>query len=142
MNHHLILQPMFTVLILTLVMTGWVYFTRIPAMKKLRIHPQKAQDTSKLKDLLPAEVTRVSNNYNNLFEQPTIFYVTCLSIAALNLTGHDYLICAWSYAVLRICHSLVQATIDRVMIRFSLFALTWLPLGYMIIKASAHVFLL
>ena len=53
MEAHLILQPVFVVGLLTIIITIWMYFTRVPAMKKLRIHPQRAQDTDKLRDLLP-----------------------------------------------------------------------------------------
>ncbi|NQY33845.1 MAG: hypothetical protein HRT37_02530 [Alteromonadaceae bacterium] len=64
MEPHLILQPVLVVGLLTVVMTVWMYMTRLPAMSRLRIHPQKGQDTSKLSELLPKEVSRVANNYN------------------------------------------------------------------------------
>ena len=32
---------------------------------------------------LPSEVARIADNYNHLFEQPTLFYAIAISIAVL-----------------------------------------------------------
>lgn len=134
------MQPVMVVALLTVVMTLWMFATRIPAMSRLKIHPQKAQDTSKLRDLLPSEVSRISNNYNHLFEQPTLFYVVSIIIAMLGHVDQVHLVCAWMFAGLRIAHSLVQATIDLVMARFTLFLLSWLVLGFMVIREALMIF--
>lgn len=142
MEAKLMMQPVMVVALLTVVMTLWMFATRIPAMARLKIHPQQAQDTSKLKDLLPSEVSRVSNNYNHLFEQPTLFYVICITIAMLGHVDMIHLISAWLFAGFRIAHSLIQATIDIVMARFTLFALSWIILAFMVIREALFVFYL
>ncbi len=135
-----LLQPMFVVGLLTLAVAIAMYFTRVGTMKKLRIHPQKGQDTQFLKTLLPPEVNRVSNNYNHLFEQPTLFYALCLAITFMGQVDVIHIASAWSYAILRILHSLVQTTVDKVMIRFSIFIASWLVLAVMLIRGSLQVF--
>lgn len=140
MEAKLILQPVFVVGLLTVVMTIWMFLTRIPAMSKLKIHPQKGQDTSKLRDLLPKEVTRISNNYNHLFEQPTLFYAVAISIAVLGHVDPLHVGCAWAYATLRISHSIIQATIDFVLVRFIIFILSWIVLSIMVIREALIVF--
>lgn len=140
MEASLILQPVFVVGLLTMVMAVWMFFTRVPTMAKLKIHPQKGRDTHKLRDLLPDEVNRVSNNYNHLFEQPTLFYAVAISIAVLGHVDAWHVGCAWAYAVLRIAHSLVQATIDVVMARFALFILSWIALAVMLVREALRVF--
>jgi len=137
---YLILQPVFVVALLTMIMTIWMFFTRVPAMSRLRIHPQKGQDTSKLRELLPSEVNRVSNNYNHLFEQPTLFYAVAISIAVLGYVDNVHVICAWAYASFRIIHSIIQATIDKVYARFIVFILSWVVLSIMIIRTSLSLF--
>lgn len=129
-----ILQPVFVVGLLTVVMTVWMFVTRIPAMQSRGIDPQEAQDTVRLLDLLPPEVNRVSNNYNHLFEQPTLFYAVAISIAVLGQVDTLHVACAWTYALLRVAHSLVQATIDKVMVRFSLFLVSWIALAVMLVR--------
>ena len=61
-------------------------------------------------------------------EQPTLFYAIVL---ALVLMGFDHPInvyLAWAYVALRIVHSVVQATVNIVRIRFLIFALATLCL--------------
>lgn len=140
MEAKLILQPVFVVGLLTVAMTVWMFLTRIPAMSKLKIHPQKGQNTHKLRELLPKEVSRVSNNYNHLFEQPTLFYAVALSIAVLGHVDTLHIWCAWIYAALRITHSIIQATIDFVLARFSIFSLSWIVLSVMVIREALVVF--
>jgi len=140
MEAKLILQPVLVVGLLTVVMTIWMFLTRIPAMSKLKIHPQRGQDTNKLRDLLPKEVSRISNNYNHLFEQPTLFYAVAISIAMLGHVDSLHISCAWLYAALRVSHSLVQATIDLVLARFTIFILSWLVLSVMVIREALVIF--
>jgi len=109
-------------------------------MKRLRIHPQKGQDTSALKALLPSEVNRVSNNYNHLFEQPTLFYVVAISIAYLGDVDSIHVVCAWGYALSRVVHSIIQATKDIVFARFIVFIISWLFLMVMIIRQALTLF--
>jgi len=140
MESSAILQPVFAMAILHVVMTVWMFATRVPAMSKHGIDPQQAQDTSKLRDLLPPEINRVSNNYNHLFEQPTVFYAIAISIAVLGHVDAVNVACAWAYAGLRVVHSLVQATVDIVMIRFSLFALSSLALTVLVVREALAIF--
>ena len=140
MDANAILQPVFVVALLTAGMALWMLLTRIPKMAALGIDPQQAQDTSKLRDLLPPETNRVSNNYNHLFEQPTLFYAVAISLAVLGQVDALHVQCAWAYAILRVLHSLVQATVDIVMLRFSLFVLSWLALAVMILRGALATF--
>ncbi len=135
-----ILQPVFVMSILTIVMTIWMIATRIPAMSKLGIAPQQAQDTSRLRDMLPPELMRISNNYNHLFEQPTLFYAVAIAIAVVGRVDALHLQCAWAYAGLRVVHSLVQATVDIVTIRFGLFLLSWIALAIMTVREAILIF--
>jgi hypothetical protein len=48
---------------------------------------------------------------------------------------------AWAYVVLRIAHSLVQALINKVLIRFALFAVASVDLLVMTIRAAWIVFM-
>lgn len=135
------LQPVFALALLTLCITILMYFKRVSAMKELRIHPQKAQNTRDLVALLPQSVNRVSNNYNHLFEQPTLFYVVCLAIALLEHVNDFFIAAAWLFVFLRIIHSVIQVTIDKVMLRFLVFIASWVVLGAMIVYETTLLFL-
>lgn len=139
MAAELILQPVFVVGLLTMVITIWMYVTRIHAMYRLGIAPQQAQDAHKIRELLPIEVSRISNNYNNLFEQPVLFYVVAICITLLGHVDALHIGCAWAYAILRIIHSAIQATIDWVIARFCVFILSWVVLSIMLIREAIAV---
>jgi hypothetical protein len=69
-----------------------------------------------------------AHNYQHLMEQPTIFYAI---VFALILMGFDHPInvyLAWGYVGLRIVHSIIQATVNVVRIRFLVFVLATLCL--------------
>jgi hypothetical protein len=135
-----ILQPVMAMALLHLFVTVLLYRARIGGMKKYCIHPQKAQDTTKLKDLLPAEVNRVSANYNHLFEQPTLFYAVVGVIALMGHVDMIHVVCAWIFVALRVVHSGIQISIDYVIARFSVFVLSWLVFAVMIIRESWFIF--
>ena len=72
-------------------------------------------------------------------EQPTIFYA--LTLVFLNAGSGVNAGLAWVYVALRIAHSLVQALINKVMIRFALFAAASLVLLVMTVRAARLLFL-
>jgi hypothetical protein len=133
-----ILQPVFVMALLTLVMFIWMYATRIPAMSRAGIDAQSA--TKQSLQALPPEVVRVADNYNHLFEQPTLFYAVALAIAVFGHVDALHVGCAWAFAILRIAHSLVQASVNIILIRFTIFSLSWVALAIMIVRESLAVF--
>src|SRR4051794_34282134 len=119
--------------VLNLVMFLWMYATRLPAMARARISPQAAAHPGSL-DGLPASVRRVADNYNHLFEAPTLFYAMAFYVVLVGHADPVHVACARAYLVLRVLHSLVQATFNRVDLRFTLFVLSWGALGTMIVR--------
>jgi hypothetical protein len=120
------LLPILTLIAWTLIMWWWMYLTRIPAMQKLKIDPQA--NSLGLKGVLPGEVEKIANNYNHLHEQPTLFYALAITAHVGNLADGVSIWLAWGYVGLRVLHSLVQATVNVVVLRFAVFALASLVL--------------
>ena len=117
------LSPVLALVAWTLVMWVWMYATRIPAMKAAGIDPQEAAYPGTWAHRLRPGIRSVADNYNHLHEQPTIFYALMFYAAVTGGGDGTSLALAWSYVALRVLHSLVQATFNRVIVRFSLFAL-------------------
>ena len=113
-----------------MVMWVWMYATRIPAMSRAKIDAAKmVGGTGKgLDDVLPQEVQWKAHNYNHLMEQPTVFYAVALALAIGGMGGGLNAQIAWAYVALRIIHSLIQVTVNRVLWRFAVFALASLAL--------------
>ncbi|MDC3401942.1 MAPEG family protein [Alphaproteobacteria bacterium] len=133
-----ILQPVIVLGLWTVVVFVWMMATRAPAMQKAGIKIQDAKHPRQMK--LPSQVIQVSDNYNHLFEQPTLFYAIAISIAVLGHGDALNVQLAWAFVLLRIIHSVVQGTINIVAVRFSLFALAWVVLAAMVIRETLRIF--
>ena len=115
-----LLTPILALVIWSLIMLAWAYAVRIPAIRKAGIDPAKAQEPSSL-DALPLKVRQVAYNYNHLMEQPTIFYALALYTYLAGQQNGPNIALAWAYVGLRVVHSLVQATVNIVLVRFAIF---------------------
>ena len=137
-----ILKPVVVLLAWTMVMWLWMYATRIPAMSKAGlVEPGMSGTTgASLRAKLPDAVNWKADNYNHLHEAPTVFYAVAIVLAIIGQGDGLNATIAWVYVGLRIAHSIVQATVNRVMIRFSLFALSSLALIALILHAAITIF--
>ena len=128
-----LLTPVLALIVWTLIVWIWMYATRIPAMQKAGIEPQAGAHPGSL-DVLPSPVRQVADNYNHLMEQPTIFYALAFYIVLAGHTDLLHIDLAWAYVGLRVVHSLIQTTINRVTLRFLVFALSTLVLMAMAVR--------
>lgn len=137
-----ILQPLVALMAWTMIMWLWMYATRIPAMNRAKIDIARLNGgTGKdLDGVIPPAIQWKAHNYNHLHEAPTVFYAVGLVLAIVGQGDGLNATLAWSYVGLRVIHSLVQATVNKVMIRFVLFALSSLVLIALIVHAAMAVF--
>ncbi len=139
-----ILQPVVALLAWTMVMWVWMYATRIPAIGRLPRDGSPDADRgwtgARLEELLPRETQWKAHNYNHLHEAPTLFYAVALVLAIIGQGDGFNATLGWIYVALRVIHSIWQATVNRVMVRFALFALSSLALAALILHAALAVF--
>lgn len=130
METNAILGPVAALALWSMVIWVWMYATRLPAMRRAKIDVAKIVGGTgqNLETVLPPEVQWKAHNYNHLMEQPTIFYAVALALAIGDMGGGLNTQLAWAYVGLRIVHSLIQVTVNRVMWRFGVFALASLAL--------------
>ena len=135
-----ILAPVVALVLWSFVMWAWLYATRIPAVTKGKIAYDPRRPAEEFHAQLPASVRWKADNYNNLMEQPTLFYAVTLTLALLGAGDGLNAGLAWLYVGLRIAHSLVQAMINVVMIRFAIFMVASFVLLVMSVRAAFIVF--
>ena len=137
-----ILQPAVVLMIWTMVMWAWMYATRIPAMQKAQVDVNRlvSDPDASLDRQLPAQVQWKAHNYNHLHEQPTVFYAVAIVLAIVGAGDGLNALLAWIYVGLRVIHSIVQVTANKVMVRFVLFALSSVVLIALIVDAALVVF--
>ena len=117
-----ILTPVLLLVAWSLLVLGVMALTRFPAMGRMGLKLNDARHTADLA-VLPSSVRQISDNYNHLMEQPTVFYALALYT---HLAGHADALnigFAWTYLGLRVVHSLVQITTNYVPARFAVFTL-------------------
>ncbi len=142
-THAAILAPVVALAAWTMIMWIWMYATRIPAMQRKGIDAKNLVGTTGrgLDEVLDAKTQWIAHNYNHLHEAPTVFYAVAIVLAMIGQGGDVNTMIAWAYVGLRIVHSLVQATVNRVMIRFILFALSSLALIALTLHAALAIIL-
>jgi hypothetical protein len=140
MGNNAIFLPAVVMVALTLAVWLRMYVTRIGQMQRERIHPQSiamsAQATAKLSD------SRAADNFRNLFELPVLLYLALVVAAQAGLVTTTVLALAWLFVALRVAHSWIQCTYNKVMHRFYVYCaggfvlwLLWGVLGYGLLRA-------
>jgi hypothetical protein len=125
MNYSPILAPVVALVAWSLIVMLWMVVTRIPAMRRAGIDfPSRVGGRGvNLEGVIPDEVNWKAHNYQHLMEQPTIFYAIAIALALMDFGGGINLWLAWAYVGLRVIHSLIQATYNRVWHRTTVFGL-------------------
>jgi hypothetical protein len=144
--HSPILQPVVALAAWTMIIWIWMYATRLPAMSRAGIDGTKMVGSTgkELRDDLISKgefkASWVADNYNHLHEAPTVFYAIAIVLAITSQGDGLNATLAWAYVVLRVAHSLSQMIMNRIIFRFSLFALSSLTLIALVLHAAMTVF--
>ena len=129
-----ILYPMFAVISLSGVMFLFLTIERVSLIFKHFRNLKAAKHSDELRPNLPSLGSNITNNYNHLFEQPTIFYALIIYIYLLQHADDIHIYIAWIYAGLRILHSIVQMTTNYIPLRAGLFICSGMCLIAMIVR--------
>ena len=116
MDTRAIFLPALAMVALTFLVWCRMYVVRIGQIRRERIPAQavatSAQAAQRLTD------SRASDNFRNLFELPVLFYLAFVVIALSGPAGGGVLALAWLFVALRVVHSVVHCSYNRVMHRF------------------------
>lgn len=115
-----VFYPVVALVALTFVVWCRLYVVRIGQMRRERIHPQavatSVQAAARLTD------SRAADNFRNLFELPVLFYMAAVVAQVGGWVTPALLALAWLFVALRIVHSAIQCTYNKVMHRFLVYA--------------------
>lgn len=136
------LAPAAVLAVWSLVMLFWMAGVRLPALKKAGVDMGarpggRGQD---LEGVVEPKVNWPAHNYSHLMEQPTVFYPVVVILAMMGAGAVDVAL-AWAYVGLRILHSIWQATVNKVPLRFLLFMLSTFALVALALRACAATLL-
>jgi hypothetical protein len=136
-----ILAPVVVLVAWTLVVMVWMVIVRMPAMRRAGIDVTKLTGGKPggLDGLIEEKAQWPAHNYMHLVEQPTLFYAIALTLALLGAGTGINATLAWIYVGLRILHSLVQITFNRISVRFLVFLLSSIALIMLTFHAAMEV---
>ncbi len=136
MLHRSLLVPVIALVLWTFVMWAWMYATRIPAIRKaaMRLDPLAPRGDQMAQP--PARVRWKADNYNHLMEMPTLFYAVALVLSLVSTRVETDAALSWAYVGLRVAHSVFQATVNKIEVRFALFILSSLVLLALAMRAA------
>ncbi len=134
-----LLVPVVALALWTHLILLWMYATRLPAIRaaKLKLDPNATRGAQM--STLPAPVRWKSDNFTHLTEHPTLFYAVVIVLALVDRGGSLNVELAWAYVGLRVVHSLVQTLVNKIEVRFVLFASSALVLIALTINAARLV---
>lgn len=137
-----LLAPMAVVVFLTFIVMTAMVISRVYAVKKRQVKAGYFKvyvNESKLD--IPAYIIQIGRNYNNLLELPPLFYVTCLIFMFTGQIDSITVNLAWVFAIGRVLHSIIHITINHVIARLLIFAVSCVGLLGMWIQLVGKNFL-
>ena len=123
-----ILNPMLAMMAWSALIVAILLMTRIPVVIKQWGNLQFAKHSDELRPKMSEKFRYITDNYNHIFEQPTLFYAVLIYIQLAGTTNQTNISLAWAYVFLRVVHSLIQLTSNNVSWRAASFATSSLSL--------------
>ena len=117
-----ILHPMLGMIALSGLLVAVLLASRLPPIIKYWGNLQFAEHSEDLRPRLPRPLRLITENYNHIFEQPTLFFATCSYIYMTSQTDSLNVAFAWAYVSLRMLHTITQITVNNVTLRVAFFA--------------------
>ncbi len=102
----------------------WIrmYLTRIRELRQRQLNPQSLSTSAQASGLLTD--VAAADNFRNLFEVPVLFYAVCCALAIAGAESVTQVALAWLFVGLRIVHTFIHVTYNRVMHRFAAYVLS------------------
>jgi len=115
-----ILYPMTALVALTFAILLILPFKRVGAARRgrVRAHDFKYGESANV----PGDVAIPNRNLMNLLEMPVLFYAACITFYVTKTVDATAVALAWAYVGLRVGHSMVHLTYNRVLHRLAMYA--------------------
>jgi hypothetical protein len=131
-----ILFPVCGLILLTLIVQVTLVRGRVGAIKRARVNPQAIADSARFDEVMKG-LENISDNFENLFEMPVLFYVATVLVFTLQLTDSFYVFAGWAFVILRCLHSWIHCSYNKIMHRAYAYFLSsiilwimWARIGY------------
>jgi hypothetical protein len=135
MQAEAIFGPMVVLVLLTMLVLVYTGFKRFGAgfAGRVRAGDFRYGETANV----PPDVAVANRNFMNLLEAPVLFYTLSLAVFVTHQVTEWMLGLAWLYVALRIVHTFIHLSYNKILHRFSSYAASNLVLLVMWLKFAA-----
>lgn len=123
MQGHLLIYPMFAMVLLTAVTLGRLFRSRVGAVRAGTADARYFKTYQEGSE--PTETAQLSRNFSNLFEAPTLFYAACLASMFSGQTSSVVVAIAWLYVLARVVHSWIHTGSNTLNHRIAAYFTSW-----------------
>ncbi len=126
MTQEMILYPLFVMVLITLFISLRLAVLRYRAVVRDGLKAGYFKHNSG--DKPPEYLLRTTDHYDNLFEQPMLFYVVSILIYITSKTDYLLIILAWAYIATRLLHGYIHISLNKLLLRRNSFLLSTIVL--------------
>ena len=137
MRNPAILYPLVALAAWTLLVLLLIPFARVRSVRQREIGPDDFKYGESAR--VPGNVRIPNRNYMNLLELPMLFYVVGIVLYVTGGASALTIAIAWAFVALRVVHSLIHLTYNRVLHRLAAFTLSNVALVTLWVFAGAHL---
>ena len=127
-----LILPMATLVGLTVFVMLWMLYLRVNAVRTRKLSPRYFKLNKGAE--VPEKLEAVTQNYHNLLEVTTLFYVACILAMLLNKNLELFSYYAWAYVGFRFIHSVIHTSYNHIIHRLTAFAASCMVLIVMWIE--------
>jgi hypothetical protein len=135
----LFLLPLFLQVLLTVIIGLRSLNARITSGRSGEV---RLQDITNNTNAWPDHVKKISNNFNNQFETPTLWYGAAALSVALNKVDIVLVVLAWCAIILRASHSFIHTGSNNIISRMQVFLLGFTAIILMWVWLFIRLFIL
>jgi hypothetical protein len=134
----LLVLAMSAQVLLAFIILLWMGRERVPRVLRGEI---AMADIAVERSAYPLKARLLSNNFDNQFQLPVLFFVAALAVLALGLVGWAEVILAWLFVATRYVHAAIHVTDNNVQRRFAAYSAGLAVLALMWLWLVLRIFL-
>ncbi|MDH3646689.1 MAG: MAPEG family protein [Gammaproteobacteria bacterium] len=136
-----IFVPFLGVMFLSFLVWTYMYVRRLHFFHVNQVDPQSFATRASAMSAAPDALQNPSNNLQNLFELPVLFYALCLYLYSVGQVDEPHVICAYLFLGFRAVHSLIHCTVNKVIWRFLTYAAAAIALWTMVVRSVLNLWM-
>jgi len=129
MNSYELIYPMFAMVVLTCVVLGVMFRTRVKSVVSGDVSISYYKTYRGGEE--PDNAIKLSRHFANIFEAPTLFYIVCLAAMITLQSTPLFQVLAWVYVLLRVIHAYIHIGRNTVLHRMRVYFFSWVVLVVM-----------